>query len=333
MVGIGSQLADQRGVVPQWMRTHRRQQLGCVGTGADGDQLALVGHVERVQSQQFAGGCHYRFDRNRALLQHHADPGLAGNFVQGGGEAAARGVAQAADVGARCQHRCDQAVQRRGVGNNRGVERQVLALAHDGHAMVAHGARDQHHIARSGAAAAEFQTLGQDADGGGGDEDAVALAAFHHLGVARYHRHAGHARSFGHRFDDARQIGQRKAFFEDETGSEIERCGAHHRHVVHGAMHRQAADVATRKEQGRHHMAVGRHHDACRLAVQHRRRQHCAVVALTQVLVAQVLGEQFRDQLHHGAPARAMRQIDPTVLQIEWPHIASFDISHQFMSL
>ena len=333
MVGVGSHLSDQRGVLAQRMCTHRRQQRRRVRAGANGNQLALVGHVERVQPQQFAGGGDHRLDRNCALSQHHADTGLAGNFVQGGGEAAARRVAQAADVGTRGQHRCDQAVQRRGVGNNRGVERQVLALAHDGHAMVAHGARDQHHIARSGAVAAEFQALGQHADGGGGDENAVALAAFHHLGVACYHRHAGRARSFGHRFDDARQVGQRKAFFEDETGGEIERCGTHHRHVVHGAVHRQAADVAAGKEQGRHHMAVGRHHDACRLAVQHRRRQNRAVVTLTQVLVAQMVGEQFRDQLHHGAPARAMRQIDPTVLQIEWPHIASFDISHQFMSL
>jgi hypothetical protein len=49
------------------------------------------------------------------------------------------------------------------------------------------------------------------ADAGGADEHAVALALFDHLGVAGDDGHAGLARRRGHRFDDALQVGQRKA--------------------------------------------------------------------------------------------------------------------------
>ena len=199
--------------------------------------------------------------------------------------------------------------------------------------MVADGARNQHHVAGSRTVATQFQTVGQDTDGGRGDEDAVTLAALHDLGVTRHYRHAGRARCMRHRFDDARQVGQRKAFFQNESGGEIKRCRTHHRDIVDRTVYRETADIATGEEQGRDNMAVSGHHEACRFAVQHGSWQHGAVVALTQVLVAQMAREQFRDQLHHGAAAGAMRQIDPTVLQIEWPHIASFDVRHQLMSL
>jgi hypothetical protein len=58
----------------------------------------------------------------------------------------------------------------------------------------------------------------------------------------------------GHGFDDARQVGQRKAFFEDEAGGKVKRLGAHHRDVIDRAMHRKAADVAAGKEQRRDHV-------------------------------------------------------------------------------
>jgi catalase-peroxidase len=58
------------------------------------------------------------------------------------------------------------------------------------------------------------------------------------------------SRRRGHRFDDALQIGQRKAFFDDEAGRQVQRRGTRHGHVVDRAVHRQAADVAAGKNSG-----------------------------------------------------------------------------------
>jgi len=76
------------------MGTHGGQQLvGHLGR-ADGDELAFVGHVQRVQAQQFAGGFHLWQHRNGRFLNHHADLRLRGDLVERGRQPAARGVTQ-----------------------------------------------------------------------------------------------------------------------------------------------------------------------------------------------------------------------------------------------
>jgi hypothetical protein len=56
------------------------------------------------------------------------------------------------------------------------------------------------------------------ANAGRRDEDAVALAALDHLGICRDDRYARLPRGLRQRGDDAFQIGEGKAFFEDESG-------------------------------------------------------------------------------------------------------------------
>ena len=87
-----------------------------------------------------------------------------------------------------------------------------------------------------------------DADAGGGDEDLVALAAVDDLGVAGDELHAGAGCGGAHGFDDAAQIVDGQAFFEDEGGGEIQRLRAAHGEVVDRAVHGEAADVAAGKE-------------------------------------------------------------------------------------
>ncbi len=138
------------------------------------------------------------------------------------------------------------------------------------------------------------------ADAGGGDEDAVALALLDHLGVAGDHRHAGLARGGGHRLDDALQVGQREAFLEDEARRQVQRPCARHGHVVDGAVHRQAADVAAGKEQRRDDVAVG--------GITRRPlglRQQRLVVALAQPLVVE--GAR-RTVARPAAPSRGRRR-------------------------
>jgi hypothetical protein len=116
---------------------------------------------------------------------------------------------------------------------------------------------------------------------------------------------AGLAGGTRHRLDDARQIGERQALFEDEAGSQIERRRAEHGDVVDRAVDRQATDIAAGKEQRRNDMPVGGHHQPAR-----RYGHHRAVVALPEKVVAEMLGEQLLDQLCHGPAAAAMRHVD-----------------------
>src|ERR1019366_1192017 len=96
-----------------------------------------------------------------------------------------------------------------------------------------------------------------DADAGGGDEDLVALAAVDDLGVAGNELHAGAGCRRAHGFDDAAQIVDGQALFEDERGGEVHGLGAAHGEVVDRAMHGEVADVAAWKEDGRDDEGVG----------------------------------------------------------------------------
>ena len=120
------------------------------------------------------------------------------------------------------------------------------------------------------------------------------------------------ARGRGHRLDDALQVGQREAFLEDEAGRQVQRHRARHRHVVDGAVHRQAADVAAGKEQRRDDVAVGGHHQA-----PGRHAEGCLVVGLAQPFVVEGALEEFVDQLRHGAAAAAVRHVDDAVPEVD----------------
>ena len=108
------------------------------------------------------------------------------------------------------------------------------------------------------------------ADASGVDEDAVALAAIDHLGVAGYDPHAGRSGGLGHRRDHAAERFHRQALFEDEACAEIRRPGSGHRQVVDGPVDGQFADVAAGEEQGVDDVAVGGEGQAARLGGQHR---------------------------------------------------------------
>ena len=176
------------------MRAHHGEQPRGVFRRADRDQLALVGHVERIEPEELAGGVDLRLHRDRGLADQHADVRLAGELVQRGAEAAARGIAQAADRRHRLDHRGHQAVQRGRVGLDRRLEAQVLAQRHDRHAVVADRSGHQDGVAGARAVAGDLDARRHDADAGGRDEDAVALALFDDLGVAGDDGHAGVAR-------------------------------------------------------------------------------------------------------------------------------------------
>ena len=126
---------------------------------------------------------------------------------------------------------------------------QPLPDGHDGDTVVADGTGHKDAVAGPGGVDREAAPFRHRADPRGGDEDAVALAAVHDLGVAGDEGHAGFAAGVAHRIDDTPQIVQRQAFFEDERGREEERPRTAHGQVVHRPVHRQFADVAAGKEE------------------------------------------------------------------------------------
>jgi hypothetical protein len=214
---------------------------------------------------------------------------------------------------------CSAAVSER----MRGLEAEALALRHDRHAVVAQGAGDEDGVARPRPVAGDVHALRHHADAGGGDEDAVALALLHHLGVAGDDRHAGLARRLRHRVDDALEVGEREAFFQDEAGREVQRLGARHGDVVDRAVHRQAADVAAGEEQRRDDVRVGRHHHAPAL-----HGEAGVVVGGAQPVVVEGGEEQLLDQLRHRPPAAAVGHVHAAVLEIDGADVAFAYVVH-----
>ena len=76
-------------------------------------------------------------------------------------------------------------------------------------------------VARLRQVARQIHPVGHHANAGGGDKHAIALALLDHLGVAGDHRHASLTRGLRQRADNARQISQRQAFFQNKTHRQV----------------------------------------------------------------------------------------------------------------
>ncbi len=139
------------------------------------------------------------------------------------------------------------------------------------------------------------------ADSGGIDEDAIALATIHHFGVAGHDLHFGIGGSRLQGLHHAPERLHRQALFEDETHADDQRTRAAHRQVVDRPMHSHAPDVAAGEKERLHHVRIGRE-GQCR-AVQ---LEHCAIVLRFQVV--ETVGEHLLDQRVHQVPAAAVCQ-------------------------
>ena len=62
-LGLGDDLADHCGVAPEGMGPQRGDGSGGFPWREDRDELALVGHVERVDAEHVARASHHRRDR------------------------------------------------------------------------------------------------------------------------------------------------------------------------------------------------------------------------------------------------------------------------------
>jgi hypothetical protein len=164
-----------------------------------------------------------------------------------------------------------EAVERGGVALQHGFKLDPLAHRHDGDAVIADGSRDEDAVAGPGGVDGEGNPRRHHADTRSGNEYLVALAAVHNLGVARDQLDAGRGTRRPHGGDDAAQVVQRQAIFQDEGRRQVQRPGAADRQIVDGAVDGQLADVAAGEEQRPDHERIRREGKAQPFALEGRR--------------------------------------------------------------
>jgi hypothetical protein len=129
-----------------------QRREGGIGTSAvhDHDHPSLAGDVHRVGAQQLARPGDVGPNRHPRLVDHDGNLGLPGHFVEDRGHTAAGRVAQAAHpFGHGVEQRRDQPVQRRGVGDDVGLDAHLTPGEHDGHAVLADRPGHDHRVTRS----------------------------------------------------------------------------------------------------------------------------------------------------------------------------------------
>ena len=207
----------------------------------------------------------------------------------------------------RRQHLGDEMVERGGVAFEAGREAQGLAAAHDGNAVVAQRAGDQHLIAGPTLRAAQLHARRQRSHAARVDEHAVAMATVDHLRVARHQRHARLASALRHGGADALEVLDGEALLQHEAHAQVAGRRAACGHIVHRAAHGKPPDVAAGKEMGRHHEAVrGERQPFAR----RRRGQHRGIVAAQQLFARISSEEHIVDDALHHRPAAAVPQHD-----------------------
>ena len=126
----------------------RAARAASASFGADHrHELSLVGHVERVDAEQFAGGRHGGTDGKGGLVQHDGQVAVPGQFVADRAHPAPGGVAQPTGGRGGGQQALHQVVEWCRVRDDVGFQGQVAPGQHDGRAVVADRARREHHVA------------------------------------------------------------------------------------------------------------------------------------------------------------------------------------------
>ena len=243
-------------------RTHRVGPHGFQGGSGlvgrdDGDELALVGHVERVDAQQVARAGNGGLHRKQCLVEHDGKVGVARKLVGNGTNATARRIAQPTCRWCSSEEVVDEATERGGVRADVGFEGEVAASQHDRHPVVGDRARYEHDVTGAHPRRPQGALGTHDADSGRADVDAVGRPPTDHFGVAGDDGDASDASGRRHVGDDGVQVRYREPFLDDERRRQPRRPRAHHGEVVDGAVHGEVADRAAREPPGLHHEGVG----------------------------------------------------------------------------
>jgi len=298
--------SDGRRLLAQRVRAKRGDRAIGVGPRHHGDQASLAGHVHRVDPQQLAGAADLGPHRDVVLDREHAHVGGPGDLVEYGGHTAPGGVAHRPRTGHRVKQGRHQPVQRGGVRADVGLDVQLAAGQHDRYPVIADRPGDDDGVARPRPGHAQGSVALDEAHPGGADVAAVGLALLHHLGVAGDHADPGRRRGVAHGRCDPGEVGDGKAFLQDEAGRQVQRRGAGHGQVIDGAVDREVADVAARKEQRRDHVGIGGEGQPRSAEAQPGR-----VLELLEQRVAERVEEDRLDQRLGRLAPRSVRHRDP----------------------
>ena len=176
--------------------------------------------------------------------------------------------------------------------------------------MVAEQAIDEDHVARP-AVRRRGRRRADHADAGRVDEQLVAGAALHDLGVAGDDVHAGLARRARHGSAPpgaAMSTGSPSSMIDG--AGQIERHGAADREIVDGAADRELADVAAGKEQRIDHEGIGGEGEAVAMRGERREIEARLILERRQQRIVERRDEHVVDQILHGLAAAAMGKRD-----------------------
>ena len=79
---IGNNLADNTGLLPEFILLDGGKNFGYMFGGDNCDELALVGHVEGIKSQKFADTGGFVLNGNLLFIDSNPDLGCSGDFIQ-----------------------------------------------------------------------------------------------------------------------------------------------------------------------------------------------------------------------------------------------------------
>jgi hypothetical protein len=138
----------------------------------------------------------------------------------------------------------------------------------------------------------------------------ISFTAIHNRGIARDKLHVRLRRSGTHRLDDAAQIVDGQALFEDERRRKIQRTSPAHGKVVDSPVDRDAANIAARKKDRRNNKRVGCKRDSSAVD-----GKHSLVVELVQRRIGERRQKNFIDQFRRKLAAAPMSKDDLLVLK------------------
>ena len=277
----------------------------------EGDQLALVRDVHRVDPEDLGGARHRRLDRHVGLAHDHRHAGRPRQLVEHRGHTAAGGVAHAAQLLARgVQQRVDRRPQRARVRLHRRVELELPAREHDRRPVVADRPRDEDAVARAQVRRRQLRPRIDRADPGRAQVHLVGVAALDDLGVARDDLDARGGGRRGDRLDLRAQHVGVEPLLEHHGEADGLGAGARDSEVVDRAVDGQLADRTAGEADRLDDEAVGRQRDL------HAADRHGAGVGQRgERGRAEGGDEQALDQRLRGLAARSVGHRDVGVLE------------------
>ena len=258
----------------------------------------------------------------RGLVEHDGQVGGLGQLVADRADPAAGRVAQPAGRRRRREQRVDQIAERRGVGADVGLEREVAPGQHHGHAVVGDGARHEHDVA--GLARGRARACGPR-----GCTPTPAVVMYRPSAAPRSTTlvspatmatpAARAASAMSATMSRSSAIGE--ALLEHERGRQPPRPGPEHGEVVDGAVHGEVPDRPAREEAGPDDERVG----AEREPVAAGQVEAGGVGQRREVVVGERLEEHGVDQRGRRLAAGAVGQRDDLVGQAGPPPAEGLD--------